>query len=179
KEKRKVTRHKSETVTEKKPYTYWVNEVQKQTRTQEYWVCESKTVKEERTVVEHERIETPKKGTRPVCRHVVVEEPREYTVDQGHWESRCEERVCYSRGCCGSGGCYTTTVHRNVWVPKPVTVKDTVKVHKCALQNETYDYTEVTYKPNTRKVMVDVVKYEHVKKSQPVDVWVCVQVEKK
>jgi len=179
KEKRKVTRYKSETVTEKRPYTYWVNEMQKQTRTEEYWVCEARTGKEERTVIEHERIETKKKGTRQVYRNVVVEQPREYQVDQGHWETRCEERVCYSRRHCGSGGCYTTTVHCNVWVPKLVTVKDTVKVHKCVPQEETYDYVEVTYKPNTKKVMVDVVRHENVKKTRTVDVWVCNRVEKK
>src|SRR5205823_5460934 len=137
KEKRKIVRHKSETVTEKKPYTYWVNEMQKQARNEEYWVCESRTVKEERTIVEHERVETPKKGTRTVCRHVVVEEPRKCTVDQGHWATRCEERVCYSRkGCCGSGGCYTTTVQCRVWVPNLVVVEQKVKVHKLVTQEE-------------------------------------------
>jgi hypothetical protein len=60
-----------------------------------------------------------------------------------------------------------------------VTVKTTVKVHKCVPTPETYDYTEVTFKPKEKKVMVDVIKHETVKKSRPIEVWVCVQKEMK
>jgi hypothetical protein len=178
KEKRKIVRHKSETITEKRPYTYWVNEMAKQTRTEEYWVCEARTVKEERTIIEREEIRTPKKGTRKVCKWVVVEEARKCNVDQGHWVTRCEERVCNSRKCCGKGGCYTTTVQCRVWVPNVVTIEQKVKVHRWVEQEEAYEYVEVTFKPNSKKVFVDVVKHENVKKTRTVDVWVCNQVQK-
>jgi len=179
KEKRQVTRHKSETVTQKQPYTYWVNEMQKQTRTQEYWVSQPITVEEERTYVTHEEVRTTQKATRQVCETVVEERPYKYTVDQGRWETRTEERVCHSWwGCCGPT-CYTTTVCRNVWVPKPVTVETKVKVHRNIMVEKPYEYVVVSYKPVEKKVKEKVTRYQNVKKTRNVEVLVCVPKEMK
>jgi len=181
KEKQKVTRHKSETITEKKPYTYFVSEMQKQSRTEEYWVCEAITVEEDRVYTVHEEIRTPKKGTRKVYQPTVVEETRKVTVDRGHYETQCYERTCYSRkGCCGSSGCcYTTTCYSKVWVPALVTEEQKVKVHKSILVEQPYEYVEISYKPVEKKEKVKVTKFQQVKKSRPVEYWVCVRKEMK
>src|ERR1041385_5400011 len=42
-EKRTVTRYKSEAVTETRPVTFTVNEMQRRTRTEEYFICEAVT----------------------------------------------------------------------------------------------------------------------------------------
>jgi len=177
--KEKVTRHKMETVTEKRPYTYWVNEMQKQTRKQDYWVCKPITVEEDRTYIIHEEIRTPKKATKQVCKTVEEEQPYKYTVDKGTWETRMEERVCRSWCGCAGPTCYTTTVCRHVWVPKLVTVETKIKVCKNIVVEEPYEYVELSYKPVEKKDKVKVTRYQHVKQTRDVDVWVCVAKEMK
>jgi hypothetical protein len=90
-------------------------------------------------------------------------------VDRGHFETQTQEVVCYSharRGCCRRGcdddcGVYTTTVCRNVWVPKLETIE------------QKYDYVVCSFVPEKKVEKVKVTRFQRVEQVRNVDYWFC------
>jgi len=80
KEARKITRYEQITLTEKKPYTYYVSDLVKQTRMEDYYVCVPYTEVIDRPYTIHEEIKTQKTGTRKVSKTVTEQVPHNYTV---------------------------------------------------------------------------------------------------
>ena len=156
-EKRKIKVVENRIEAEKRKVERLRQEMVKETRPEKYWVCQPITTEENREYTIHRRVEEKKSEVRKV------------TVDRGGFVTQTQEVVCYSharRGCCRRGcdddcGVYTTTVCRNVWVPKLETIE------------QKYDYVVCSYVPEKKVEKVKVTRYQRVEQVRNVDYWFC------